>query len=846
MKPLSRLRPPIAVRCFPLLAAAAFFSVPFAVSTARSSTQSWNPGGAGGGNGTWNTAITPDWDSGVTWSDGNDALFSGAGGIVTLVTPTADSLTFSASGPYVLKSGTLTLSSADVTVNSAATIASAITGDAGLFATGTSGLTLSGSSNLSSGSVTVDEGTVAISAGGSVTVLNGAVTIGDQASSNARATVSGTGSTWSYATNFFVGDSGSGTLVIANGGTVSGEAGMGYRYHYYDAVGAQPGSNGRATVSGPGSNWMNSGPLYIGESGNGAMAITNGGAVSSLAGYIGDSASSTGGVTVSGSGSSWTNSYLYVGVSGTGALLISAGGAVSSGGGIIGSNTGSSGSAAITGTGSLWNSGGSLFVGQSGSGSLVICKGGALSSSNSCSIGTNSGSAGSVTVSGTGSNWTGSGTLFVGESGTGSLLIINDGAVSDSVAYIGYGAGSTGGATVSGPGSAWAINGSLYLGRSGAGTLTVTNGGMVSVTGATTIGSKGMLRFDGKSTFNTASLAVNGGMLIGLGSATFGHSATLGAAGMNVDSNSFNLTFSGVLSGTGGLAKSGHGTLTLSGASSFSGPTSVTAGTLGLMTGAAQTAALGNTAITVDTGATFFAILGASPFSNTVTAGATGAGTAGATGAGTAGATLALNPGSAFFMADNAIGTFSLRQEISFAGPAFTIGGASGKTPYLTFDIGNGATGADQIDVSKSVSVLATGGRITIDPLSGNTYIIPGNYDLITASGGFSGVSGNGLTLTSSNLSFEGKTYHLTLANSTTTAEILTVSGPIIADSPAAATSDPTSATHSTFSAAPFAAEPAGRFTNATIAAVPEPGAASSLLSIAVLAAAWMLRHRPK
>jgi hypothetical protein len=35
-------------------------------SDAHSATETWNPGGAGGGNGTWDTGVTPDWDSGVT------------------------------------------------------------------------------------------------------------------------------------------------------------------------------------------------------------------------------------------------------------------------------------------------------------------------------------------------------------------------------------------------------------------------------------------------------------------------------------------------------------------------------------------------------------------------------------------------------------------------------------------------------------------------------------------------------------------------------------------------------------------------------------------------------------
>jgi len=61
---------------------------------ARCATESWNPGGAGDGNGTWDTGVTADWNSGVTWSNNNAAIFSGTGGTVTLVNPIVNSLTF--------------------------------------------------------------------------------------------------------------------------------------------------------------------------------------------------------------------------------------------------------------------------------------------------------------------------------------------------------------------------------------------------------------------------------------------------------------------------------------------------------------------------------------------------------------------------------------------------------------------------------------------------------------------------------------------------------------------------------------------------------------------------------
>jgi T5SS/PEP-CTERM-associated repeat protein len=72
--------------------------------------------------------------------------------------------------------------------------------------------------------------------------------------------------------------------------------------------------------------------LAVGNTADGVLAITGGGAVSSFRGYIGNESGSTGEATVDGTGSTWTNSSsLFIGyrAGGSGTLSITGNGLVS-------------------------------------------------------------------------------------------------------------------------------------------------------------------------------------------------------------------------------------------------------------------------------------------------------------------------------------------------------------------------------------------------------------------------------------------------------------------------------------------------------------------------------------
>lgn len=174
-----------------------------------------------------------------------------------------------------------------------------------------------------------DSGDLLISGGGT---LRGSFdsAIGEAAGSSGVVTVTGSGTTWETTFLLYVGERGDGVLRIEQGATVSSlVAGLGA---------SSPDSSGTVTVTGAGSNWNNSGRLFVGLIGNGDMTIMDSAVMTTDEGIIGHSSSSESSVTVTGQGSIWRNtSSLYVGgfdsfAGGTSVLHISAGGAVEVGG----------------------------------------------------------------------------------------------------------------------------------------------------------------------------------------------------------------------------------------------------------------------------------------------------------------------------------------------------------------------------------------------------------------------------------------------------------------------------------------------------------------------------------
>ncbi len=320
---------------------------------------------------------------------------------------------------------------------------------------------------------------------------------------------------------------------------------------------------------------------------------------------------------------------------------------------------------------------------------------------------------------------------------------------------------------------------SMTIGSTTGNALLLTANGAIGIT-ATVVNSQivnAPLTLEGDYTFiNNAS---SGTLTFGgaIAPATGIGATTLTLGGTNTGANAIN----GVLADSSGstLALNANGgTWVLGAVNTYSGPTTVTAGTLQIGNGASGTmndaspisvsggtllvasgGSLGNNSIAI-TGGTMRVASGGSVGAASIAVGGSGAlvlapggsignaaisvtsgGTfapqsgsgavaAGATGPGSAGATLSIVSGGTFSMVDGAIGTFNLQQQNGFASPALTLNGAT-----LNFDLSS--SGADELVVSHGNASVSGANTIGISAVGAT--LASGVFPLIAAPAGLSG-----------------------------------------------------------------------------------------------------------
>ena len=219
------------------------------------------------------------------------------------------------------------------------------------------------------------------------------------------------------------------SVTIDNNGTITGNVGLGSGTTFYNNAAA---------------NW-NAGSITD----NGALVIAGTGSMVSISNglTVGSGSGSTGSLTVA-SGSSLNvdtslsaSAFLTVGGSGNATATVQSGGTVNVYGMFIGLNAGSSGTVTVDGTGtslqsldlSLTSAGAKVIMaGYSGTGSLTV-SGGASVSADAVNIGQQTGSQGTVTVTGAGTTLTTTSGFYqnlqIGSSGAASFTISNGAAV---------------------------------------------------------------------------------------------------------------------------------------------------------------------------------------------------------------------------------------------------------------------------------------------------------------------------------------------------------------------------------------------------------------------------------
>ena len=208
----------------------------------HAATYTWDPvpgtAGAQDGEGTWDTATAAWWNGStdIAWTNSfsDIAVFgagSGTAGLVTVVSGSANGITFNAAGTgnYTLGSGTITLggTSPTITVNASgtSTIASVLAGTAGLNIAGVGTLALTGS-NAYTGATSITGGTLQIGDGTSGSIPSAsAVAVGSGAALALNLAGTGTfGNAITTSSGALVNSLASGTTTLS--GKITGPGGL--------------------------------------------------------------------------------------------------------------------------------------------------------------------------------------------------------------------------------------------------------------------------------------------------------------------------------------------------------------------------------------------------------------------------------------------------------------------------------------------------------------------------------------------------------------------------------------------------------------------------------------------
>ncbi len=310
---------------------------------------------------------------------------------------------------------------------------------------------------------------------------------------------------------------GTGKLYLENGGklTVYGTS----------AIGDKANSTGSVTVDGTSTAFV-SGPLLIGNEGTGNFTVSNGATMTAQNISLGNAATGTGTLTISKASFSLNSYLMSVGKSGKGILNITGGSTVTADGTLyVGENTGSSGTISVSGLGTSLKTQYIFNIGNLGTGALNISGGATVTSTAwDVLIAANSGSTGTVIVENAGSWAINSQQLIVGYNGNADLTVRGGGILStDSTTTIGRANDANPGRyatlTVTGSGSQWNSS-NIMIGIYAGGTLSISDYGSVNTTGNVSIAN---ISSGNANVTDHGSWTIDSGYSFGVGDGGSGH-----------------------------------------------------------------------------------------------------------------------------------------------------------------------------------------------------------------------------------------------------------------------------------------------------------------------------------